>query len=192
MILTGLAGKFCARAAQLGPNDAIALAASSFALSYVGHDLDSAVALVDRALILDPNLAAGWDYSGSIRNWLSEPEMGIDHTARAVRLSPLDPLLPRRINSIGFAHFVASRYEEALAWARRAMRDQPKFLGALRLVAASSALTGRMDEAREAAARHYEIDPMMRVSKLSAYNPLRRPDDLARFAEGLRLAGMPE
>jgi tetratricopeptide (TPR) repeat protein len=158
----------------------------------VGHDLDSAAELVDRALVLDPNLAAAWDYSGAIRNWLSEPEVGIGHIARSMRLSPLDPLMARRKNMIGFSHFLAGRYDEALTWARQAIRDKPDFLGGLRLVAASSALTNRADEAREAMAHHQRLDPGMRVSKMRDYNPLRRADDLARFERGLRLAGMPE
>jgi hypothetical protein len=37
-----------------------------------------------------------------------------------------------------------------------------------------------------------EIDPAFRVSRLTDHVPLRRPDDLARYAEGLRRAGLPE
>jgi pimeloyl-ACP methyl ester carboxylesterase len=36
------------------------------------------------------------------------------------------------------------------------------------------------------------IDPALRVSNLKEPIPLRRPDDFARYAEGLRLAGLPE
>src|SRR6185437_3043114 len=110
----------------------------------------TAGSLVDRALTLDPNLAAAWEYSGAIRAWLSDADTAIEHLARALRLSPLDPLLPRRLNMVGFAHFIAGRYDEALSWATRALRDRPDFLAALRLAAASSACVGRMDEARAA------------------------------------------
>jgi hypothetical protein len=37
-----------------------------------------------------------------------------------------------------------------------------------------------------------EIDPGFRVSRLTDHVPLRRLDDLARYAEGLRRAGLPE
>jgi tetratricopeptide (TPR) repeat protein len=93
---------------------------------------------------------------------------------------------------IGFSHFIAGRYDEALSWGTRALRDQPDFLAALRLVAASSACTGRMDEARAAMARHLQLDPAMRLSKLRQYNPTRQAADFSRFAEALRKAGMPE
>jgi len=44
-------------AAQLGKDDAVALAFGGLALGYVAGDLEGALALVDRALSLNPNLA---------------------------------------------------------------------------------------------------------------------------------------
>jgi hypothetical protein len=49
-----------------------------------------------------------------------------------------------------------------------------------------------MTEAQRAVARILEIDPTMRLSNLQDFVPLRRPQDLERFAEGLRKAGLPE
>jgi hypothetical protein len=37
-----------------------------------------------------------------------------------------------------------------------------------------------------------ELDPSLRVSNLNEVFPLRRPNDLAKFAEGLRKAGLPD
>jgi TolB-like protein/tetratricopeptide (TPR) repeat protein len=178
--------------ARLGEDDAVALAAAAHSLAYVVHDLDTAAQFVERALTLDPNLAAAWGCSGAVRAWLGEPDTAIEHLTRALRLSPLDPLLPRWMNMIGFAHFLAGRDDEAASWASRSLRDQPDFLAALRLLAASSACAGRMDEARAAMARHLQLDPAMQLSKLRRYNPTRKPADFARFAGALRKAGMPE
>lgn len=178
--------------ARLAENDAVALAAAAHALAYVAHDLDTAAVFVERALTLDPNLAAAWACSGAVRVWLGDPDTGIEHLTRALRLSPLDPLMPRWLNMIGLAHFTAGRYDEALSWGTRALRDQPEFLAALRLVAASSACIGLMNEARAVMARHLQLDPAMHLSKLRQFNPTRNPADFARFAGALRKAGMPE
>ena len=186
------ANELARRGVRLGENDAVALAAAAHALAYVVHDLDTAVVFVERALTLDPNLAAAWACSGAVQAWLGDPDTGIKHLMRALRLSPLDPLMPRRLNMIGFAHFIAGRYDEALSWGTRALRDQPDFLAALRLVAASSACIEQMDQARAAMARHLQLDPAMNLSKLRQYNPTRKPADFARFAGALRKAGMPE
>ena len=37
-----------------------------------------------------------------------------------------------------------------------------------------------------------ELDPTLRVSNLADWLPIRRPEDLATFADGLRKAGLPE
>jgi hypothetical protein len=37
-----------------------------------------------------------------------------------------------------------------------------------------------------------QLDPALRISNLKDWLPLRRPEDLATFADGLRRAGLPE
>jgi tetratricopeptide (TPR) repeat protein len=180
---------FARRAAELGRDDAVALATAGIAFGYVLGDLDMAAAVTDRAIDLDPNLAAGWHWSAWIRVWLGEPEMALHHVERAMRLSPHDPMLPNMQACMASAHFFARRYAEALSWAERAARDNPRHLLAQTIAAASNALAGRINEAQKAVARILEIYPAMRLSNLQEFIPLRRPEDLGRFAEGLRKAG---
>jgi tetratricopeptide (TPR) repeat protein len=61
------------RAAELGKNDAVAFSYAGWALAYVVRDLDAGVAFIDRALILNPNLAAAWTLGGWVRIWLGKP-----------------------------------------------------------------------------------------------------------------------
>ena len=79
------------RAAESGWDDAVALARGGQALATGVGDLDRAAAMIDRALALNPNLAAAWYASGWLRNMLGEPETAIQHVAHAMRLNPLDP-----------------------------------------------------------------------------------------------------
>ncbi len=74
------------RAVELGRDDAFALAASGFALAYVVRDLGAGAALIDRALVLNSNLAGAWSFGGWVKVWLGEPEAAIERFARAVRL----------------------------------------------------------------------------------------------------------
>jgi TolB-like protein len=184
---------FARRAAELGRDDAVALATAGIAFGYVLGDLDTGAALTDRALHLDPNLAWGWLWSGWIRVWLGgEPEVALQHIERAMRLSPNDPWLFNMQACIASAHFFAGRYAEAASWAEKTVRNNPRHLMAATTAAASNALAGRITEAQKAVARILEIDPSMRLSNLREFMPLRRPEDLGRFAEGLRTAGLPE
>jgi TolB-like protein/class 3 adenylate cyclase/Tfp pilus assembly protein PilF len=186
------ATRLARKAAELGKDDAVALSFSGLALGYVGEEPDAAVALVDRALVLNPNLAAAWNSSGSLRSFFDDPDVAIDHLARAMRLSPLDPLMFVLLSNCGFAHFRADRYDEASRLAERAWREQPYFMSAIRVAAASHVGAGRVDEARKLIARALQLDPELRISNLKDRLPAFRPDVFAKYAEALRNAGLPE
>lgn len=112
--------------------------------------------------------------------------------ARAMRLNPLDPLIFGMQNGTAAAHFLAGRYDEASAWAERALRMNQSYSPAMRVGAAGHALAGRLTEASKLMAQMRQIDPELRVSNLAELIPFRRPGDVARYAEGLRRAGLPE
>jgi TolB-like protein/Tfp pilus assembly protein PilF len=192
---TAEATRLARRAVDLGKDkdDAIALSAGGYALAHIAGDLDSGAAFIERALVLNPNLAGTWLNSGWVRIWLGESEMAIEHLARAMRLSPVDPILFRMQGATASAHFFAGRYDEASSWAEKALRENPNLQQALRVSAASHALAGRLKRARETIARMLSIDPDLRISNLKDRLPtFRRPQDLARYIEGLRKAGVPE
>src|SRR5439155_16499622 len=116
------------RAVELGKDDAMALAAGGYALANVVRDLGVGAALIDRALVLNSNLAEAWFYGGWVKNWLGEPEAAIERFARAMRLSPLDPRVPAMRSGTAFAHFLLGRYDEAASWAAMALQDRPDYL----------------------------------------------------------------
>jgi TolB-like protein len=184
--------KLARYALDYGHDDPVALSYSGWALAYSVRDLDAGIGCIDRALMLNPNLAAAWFASGWLRVWLGKQDMAIEHFARAMRLNPLDPLMRGMRVGTAHAHFFAGRYEEALSWAGMALRESPDFHPALRIGAASNALAGHAVEANNAVARLTHLDPMLRVSNLrDALGPYR-PEDLVRYEEGLRKAGLPE
>ena len=194
---TAETARLARRAAELGWDDAVALAWGGFALAYVVHDVEVGAALIDRALQLNPNLAEAWHFSGWVRIYLGEPEVAIEHLAHAMRLSPLDPLTFVAQMAIAFAHFFAGRYDDASSWAEKALatsppglRERPVYHPALLIAAASNSLAGRLEEARNAIARLRQLNPTPHISNLKNQIPLRRPEDLARYTEGLRKAGL--
>jgi TolB-like protein/class 3 adenylate cyclase len=180
------------QAAQLGKDDAVALTTAGIALSYIVGDHDEGKVLTDRALALNPNLAWAWLFSGWVRVWLGEPEVAIERVSRALRLSPTDPHSYSMYSALAHAHFFAGRNTEALSWAEMAVREKPNFLLLNCIAAASNALAGRLADAKRAMGRVRQLDPSLRVSNLQILFLVRRPEDLARVAEGLRLAGLPE
>jgi hypothetical protein len=65
--------KLARRAGELGRDDAGVLCSAGIALAFVVGDLDGGAAYIDRALVLNPNLAWAWLFSGLMKVWLGEP-----------------------------------------------------------------------------------------------------------------------
>ena len=91
------------------------------------------------------------------------------------------------------AQFFLGRYDEASSWAAMALQEAPDLHPGLRINTASDALAGRLEQAQKAAARLRHLHPTFRVSNLrEVLGPYRRAEDLSRYEEGLRKAGLPE
>jgi TolB-like protein len=179
-------------AVSLGKDDAVALSRGGYALAYVVGELEAGSAYVNQALMLSPNLAHALLANGWCKIWLGEPEAAIQQFTHVIRLSPVDLLMPSMHAGLASAHFFAGDYEKASLLAGRLLQEKPDFVVALRYAAASNALLGRLEEAQRAMGRLRKIDPLWRMSDVVDQVPLRRAEDMARYEDGLRKAGLPE
>ena len=180
------------RAVELGEDDAVALTRSGHALGHLAGDLDGGIVLTDRALVLNTNLASAWFLGGFLRALNGEPDGATAYFERAMRLSPLDPEMYRMQAGMAMAHLFAGRFDAASSLAEKAFRHLPSFLMVVGVIAASHALAGHQDEAQRAMNHLRQLDPTLRLSNLADWLPIRRPKDLATFADGLRKAGLPD
>jgi TolB-like protein/class 3 adenylate cyclase/Tfp pilus assembly protein PilF len=179
---------------RIGQDDAAALSNTGWAVAYVLRDLAHAQSLVDRAVVLNPNLARAWTSSGWINLWSGNPAVAVEHLTRAMRHDPLhgDHHVTMRT---GLAHalFFLNKYDDAMAWAESILRENPDAHPSLRIFAASAAIASLTDAAREIGTRLLSVDPEFRISRLVSYlGPYQKPEFLEKYAEGLRLAGLPE
>src|SRR6202012_2030774 len=91
------------------------------------------------------------------------------------------------------AHFFLGNYDEAASWAASALRDNPDFQGGLRIYAASHAMAGRTDLARQAMDRLRQLTPALSISSLrDRLGPYRHLEALEQYEDGLRRAGLPD
>src|SRR5215469_14434335 len=104
---------FARRALQVAGDDPGTLANAAQALAFFGEDIGAMIALVDRALALNPNYARGWHISGTLRLWAGHPDIAITHVDAALRLSP-GARVGASLAVIGAAHFAARRFDEAV------------------------------------------------------------------------------
>ena len=186
------AARLARRAVELGKDDAVALCRAGHTRAYVVEDFDAGALFIERARTLNPNLGSAWYASGWLGVWTGEPQAAIEHLERFMRMSPLDPALGLARNAIAFAHVFAGRYDEAVRHAEQALSEQPNSPLALRVAATSYALAGQIRQAGKVMTRLREIDPALRISNLKDRSPLQRPQDIAKYAEGMRIAGLPE
>ncbi|OZI18622.1 CadC-family transcriptional regulator [Bordetella genomosp. 9] len=180
------------RAVELGKGDAVALTRAGHALAHLAGDLDGGIALIDRALVLNPNLASAWFLGAYLRLWRGHTDDAIAAFTRAMRLSPLDPETYRMQAGTAIAHLFAGRHEEAVAWAEKALRELSGFMLALAVMAAGRAWLGQDAAARRDLEQLRLAGPALRISNLTGWLPIHRTDDLRMLADGLRRAGLPE
>jgi len=177
----------------IGRDDALALCWAGFALATVCGEDSAAVTMIDHALSINPNLAVAWRNRGALTQRLGHHEEAMEQVKKALRLSPIDP--QTYIANVLFANSLIclGRYDEAAHWAMKALGNRADSKLARRALAIASALGGNLSEARKVVAELRLLEPWLSVSVFrDQVTSLRRPQDLERFAEGLRLAGLPE
>jgi adenylate cyclase len=174
---------FARRALEVAGGDPGILANAAEAQAYFGEDIGAMMALVDRALALNPNFARGWHISGVLRNWAGQPDIAIEHVDAALRLSPR-----ARVGSsllvIGAAHFFSRRFDEAIPRLLLAVQEDPTYPQPYRYLAACYAHMGRLDDAREVVERLRAISSVV----IPSATYLRKAEDRELFLSGLRLA----
>ncbi|MBR1158042.1 adenylate/guanylate cyclase domain-containing protein [Bradyrhizobium elkanii] len=167
--------------------DTIALVALTSAFMVGDHE--SEIEMADRAVALNPNSFRAWSSRGHVYRIAGLPKEAIQSFERAIRMSPVDPLLHRSITGMGFALIELCRFDEAIVAGKKALRQNPSYSLAHRCLAAAFAHLGRDAEAREAAARLLEVDPTFTISGWIARGG---QSNAKLMLEGLRIAGLPE
>jgi adenylate cyclase len=97
------------------------LGRAAMVLGRFGEDIDTALALIDRALVLNPSFAYGWYWSGWLRLFVGQSDVAIQHFETSMRLNPRGQR-GYHLGGIGLAHFVNHRFEDALAVLRVSLR----------------------------------------------------------------------
>lgn len=107
-----------------------------------------------------------------------------------MRLSPQDPQTFGMEILTAQAHFCLGNDAAASDWAESALHRRPDFFVAACVAAAAACFAGRPEAAARAAERVRSLAPQLGAGELERYLPFRRPQDRARWAEGLRRAGL--
>jgi tetratricopeptide (TPR) repeat protein len=161
---------------------------------FVSGQPDEAIAAAEEAIRQNPSLVNAYAALGLALTAVGRAEEALAAIEKGMRLSPRDPVRSMSHFAGAFAHFAIGHYEEAADWARRSLRDVPRHSNSLRVLAASCAHLGQLDEARAIAQEHSRLHPDW---SLSAFKPIllaamKDPELIERYFDGLRKAGIKE
>ncbi|MGY4233563.1 TolB-like protein/Flp pilus assembly protein TadD [Bradyrhizobium sp. USDA 4449] len=176
-------------ALSLDDSDPETLAFACGAFAFLTGDCESAVEMADRAVALNPNSFNVWHNRGWVHIIAGVPEEAVRNFERAIRVSPVDPLLHLLFTGMGVAFIELRRFDEAIAAGKKALRQNSSYSAAYMCLASACAHLGRHAEVHDATARLLEIDPAFTIPARIGRG---RQSNARLLAEGLRKAGLPE
>jgi adenylate cyclase len=177
--------KLAQQSVSLDPNDYRGHWALGGIYSYQRKHAQS-VAAIERAIQINPNDADLLAWSSGVYIHSGKLEEALSKCQRAIRLNPNCP------NwywwELGQVYFHQARYADALT----ALQHMSEPGQAHRLLAATFAHLGRLEEATKHASSFLKLVPNFSVRVFAETEPFQDPVELDRYVSGLRLAGLPE
>lgn len=144
----------CERALHIDPELVSALVTLGWIEGVSNRDFDTAMQLLDKALILDPEYARGHTY----RAWvLRAAGLLADAVESARTATALDPHSVLYVHTLGLTLFFAGEYEQALELERGACREFPWNEAGFGYTALVASWLGLEDEAITSAYRAVEL-----------------------------------
>jgi len=189
---TYLASECTKRALDMDPDNSLALAVNGFVHVNLLKKFDVAEESYERALAVNPSNAFAWLLKGTLHAFKSEGEQAVEHTERALTLSPLDPHRYFYDSLAATAAASAGRYERALELAQRSLKANRKHTSTLRVMTVAQWLLGQRDEARKTVQELLRLQPTMTVSGWLKSSPAASYEIGRKAAEVWRQAGVPE
>jgi TolB-like protein len=171
------------RAVSLDPENAGAHAILGDVLIFEGKP-DAGAAELELALQINPNHADAWVFLAEAKMYGGNAVEGIDHAQKAFRLNPHPP--GWYYWYLGFVEYAAGRYEDAVA----TLRHETAPSGSQRILAASLAQLGRVEEAKAEAAKFLAAHPHFSAQQWANTQPFQ-PEERQRFIDGYLKAGLP-
>ena len=184
------AGALAEKAVMLDPGDARGLTLAGHVRGFAGKRPREALALHERAIALNPNMALAWGCAGMALSYVGQHEDSLIHVRQAIRMSPSDPHSFFFDTAMVLPHMLRGEHEKAVEFGRRAVEFNPGFSSAYKLYLAALGHLGRTQEAIKIRARLLTLEGDFTIADAIARSPLTVPEDLAYYAEGLRRAGL--
>lgn len=189
---TYLALEATKRALDIDPDCSLALAINGFANVNLLKKFDVAYESYESALEINPSNSLAWLLKGTLHAFRSEGQQAVDHTERALKLSPLDPHRWFYDSLATTACLANQQYERGFELAQRSLRANRKHTSSWRVMTIAQWQLGRFDDARKSVQELMKLQPTLTVSGWLRSSPAADYPIGRAAAEVLRRAGVPE
>lgn len=153
-------------------------------------EFEQALAQARYAIALDPNYADGYGLLAFIHVAMGEAREALAAMDRAVLLNPHYSVQYHSV--LGATYLLLGRYDDAVRVLTEGVLQNHRFLRNHVLLAAAYGKQGRLDDAAWVAEEIRALSPEFSIGYWKKSESFRDPATLEFFAEGLRLAGVPE
>jgi class 3 adenylate cyclase/TolB-like protein/tetratricopeptide (TPR) repeat protein len=158
---------------------------------FIGKQLALAEDAYQHAILHNPNEPLAWLYMGTLRSWQGRGPEAARAAARALELSPLDPMR-YYFESLAAAGMLADdQFERAIALCKHSIQLNRRHTPTYRVLAISQALSGRLDDARATISELRVLEPRLTASAFLDRYPGGPAAHACRYADALRDAGLP-
>jgi tetratricopeptide (TPR) repeat protein len=180
------------RALDADPQCSLALAMSGFVHTNLLRRLDIAEEQYDLALRVNPNDSLAWLLKGTLHAFKGEGKIAIEHTQRALRLSPLDPHRYFYDSLAATAALSAGQYKRAIDLAKRSLRANRTHTSTFRALAISQWQLGLHDDARKTVSELLRLEPSLTISGYRERHPSSGFETGKIWSSALQGAGVPQ
>jgi tetratricopeptide (TPR) repeat protein len=175
----------------LALNDSNDLAHSLLGLIYLyKRQHEEAIKAGERGIELNPNGALAHVTFGLILIFSDKIELAIKLIKRAFRLNPI-PTIPYYI-VLALAYQAIGQYEKAIDVCEKAISSNPDLETLYLILAASYSSLNRSEEARKAVEKILRIHPRFTLEHHANTVPFKNQENLDKYINALRKAGLPE
>jgi TolB-like protein len=179
------------RALNADPHCSLALVMAGFVHTNLLKQLDRAEEQYDLALRINPNDGLAWLLKGTLHAFKGEGELAIDHTQRALKLSPLDPHRYFYDSLSATAALSAGKYKRAVELATRSLRANRTHTSTFRALAIAQWQLGLHNDARKTVSELLRLEPSLTVTRYRERHPSGGFETGKIWSSALQGAGVP-
>jgi TolB-like protein len=151
---------------------------------------DDSLAELNQALRLNPNFALAQGYYGLALSYCGRWQEAYEAARRAIRLSPHDAFSAVYHGIAAYAQFIGRNYDEAMRFAREAIRQRGDFVGGHRVLTAAAAMAGHDEVAKSALQALRRAQPNISRRWIADHMPIQNDDERNHYLEAFRRAGL--